>query len=166
MLAAHIYCLHIGPDMRSSTHRDDTVEMGMMDQGLSPGVEYGKEADFSSQMFGIGSDGGQGFGRGTKQNVVDDLFVLVSDGSDLFGDGKDDMEIVCGEDFGYSLLDPLGTREGLALWAVAVPAAAVARPLIAAAIAAFEMTAESCGATHLDRGHDTPLCRGERAIML
>src|SRR5438874_4285537 len=96
--------------------------MGMMDQGLSPGVEYGKEADFSSQMFGIGSDGGQGFGRGTKQNVVDDLFVLVSDGSDLFGDGKDDMEIVCGEDFGYSLLDPLGTREGLALWAVAVPA--------------------------------------------
>src|SRR5438874_12542810 len=97
--------------------------MGMMDQGLSPGVEYGKEADFSSQMFGIGSDGGQGLGHGSKQDVVDDLFVLVSDGSDLFGDGEDDMEIVRGEDFGHSLLDPLRTREGLALWAMAVPAA-------------------------------------------
>src|SRR5436853_6551383 len=50
-------------------------------------------------------------------------------------------------------------RISKSLWAVAVPAAAVARPLVAAAIAAFEMTAESCGATHLDRGHDTPLCR-------
>src|SRR5207244_10440818 len=106
--------------------------MGMMDQGLSPGVEYGKEADFSSQMFGIGSDSGQGLGHGSKQNVVDDLFVLISDGSDLFGDGEDHMEIVCGEDFGHSLLDTLCTREGLALWAVAGPAAAVARPLVAA----------------------------------
>jgi hypothetical protein len=114
-----------------------------MDQGLSPTMEYGKEADFSSQMFGIGSDGGQGFGRGTKQNVVDDLFVLVCDGSDLFGDGEDHMKIVREEDFGHSLLDPLCTREGLALRAMAVPAAVVARPLVVTAVAAFEMPAES-----------------------
>src|SRR6516225_7983224 len=49
---------------------------------------------------------------------------------------------------------------------MAVTAAVVARPLVSAAVAAFEMTAESCGATHLDRGHDTPLCRRERPIML
>jgi len=104
-----------------SAARNDTVKVGMKKQVLSPTMEYGKEADFRSQMFGIGSDGGQGFGRGTKQNVVDDLFVLVCDGSDLLGDGGDHMKIVCGEDFGYSLLDPLGTREGLALRAVAGP---------------------------------------------
>src|SRR5437016_7391482 len=149
-----------------SAARNDTVEMGMVDQGLSPGVEYGKEADFSSQMLGIGSDGGQGLGHGSKQNVVDDLFVLVSDGSDLFGDGEDHMEIVRGEDFGHSLLDPLRTREGLALWAMAVPAAVVARPLVTTAVAAFQMTAESCGATHLDGGHDASLRSRERPIML
>jgi hypothetical protein len=135
------------------------MEVGMKKQVLSPTMEYGKEADFSSQMFGIGSDGGQGLGCGSKQNVVDDLFVLVSDGSDLFRDGENDMKIVRGEDFGHSLLDPLGTREGLALWAMAVPAAVIARPFVTTAVAAFEMTAESCGATHLDGGHDTPLCR-------
>src|SRR5437868_6269448 len=133
--------------------------MGMMDQGLSPGVEYGKEADFSSQMFGIGSDGGQGLGHGSKQNVVDDVFVLVSDGRDLFGDGEDDMEIMRGEDFGYSLLDSLCTREGSALWAMAVPQRVVTRPLVTTAVVAFEMTAESCGATHLHRSHDAPLGR-------
>ena len=74
-------------------------------------MEYGKESDFRSQMFRIGSDCSQGLGSGPKQDVVDDLLVLVSDGSDLFREGEDDMEIVCGENFGYSFLYPLGTRE-------------------------------------------------------
>src|SRR3981081_4401823 len=142
------------------------MEMRMKQQVLSPTMEYGEEADLSSQMFGIGSDGGQGLGRGTKQNAVDDLFILVSDGSDLFGDGEDDMKIVSRENFGRSFLDPLSTRERLALGAGAVAAAAVTRPLITTAVAAFEMTAESCGATHLDRGHDASLGRRERPIML
>ena len=131
----------------------------MKKQVLSPTMEYRKEADFGSQMLGIGSDSGQGLGRGTKQNVVDDLFVLVSDGSDLFGDGEDDMEIVRGEDFGHSLLDPLSTRERLALGAMAVPAATVTGPFVTTVVASFEMPAESCSATQLDGGHDTPLCR-------
>src|SRR6267378_7236380 len=49
---------------------------------------------------------------------------------------------------------------------MAVAAAAVARPLVRTTVAAFEMTAESCGATHLDRGHDASLGSGERPIML
>jgi hypothetical protein len=71
-------------------------------------MEYSEKADLGSQMFGIGSDGGQGLGHGTKQDVVDNLFVLVSDGSDLFGDGEDDMEVVGRENFSGSPLDPLG----------------------------------------------------------
>src|SRR6266478_280158 len=49
---------------------------------------------------------------------------------------------------------------------MAVAAAAVARPLVMTTVAAFEMTAESCGATHLDRGHDASLGRRERRTML
>ena len=142
------------------------MKMGMKQQVLSPTMEYGKEADFSSQMLGIGSDGGQGLGHGSKQNVVDDLFVLVSNGSDLFGDGEDDMKIVCRENFGDSLLDPRGTCERLALRAMAVAATVITRPLVTTAVAAFEMTAKSCGATHLDRCHDASLGRRERPIML
>jgi len=142
------------------------MEVGMKKQVLSPTMEYRKEAEFGSQMFGIGSDGGQGLGCGTKQDVIDDLFVLVSDGSDLFGDGKDDMEIVCGEDFGHLLLDPLRTREGLALRAVTVAAAVISGSFVTTGVAAFQMTAESCSATHFDRGHDASLGRGERPIML
>ena len=50
------------------------MKMGMKQQVLSPTMEYGKEADFGSQMLGIGSDGGQGLGHDSKQNAVDDPF--------------------------------------------------------------------------------------------
>jgi hypothetical protein len=46
------------------------MEMGI--QVLSPTVEYGKEADLSSQMLRIGSDGGQGLVCGSKQNAVNE----------------------------------------------------------------------------------------------
>jgi hypothetical protein len=87
------------------------MEVGMKKQVLPPAMEYSKEADFGTQMLGIGGDSGQGLGRGTKQNAVNDIFVLVSDGGDLFGDGEDDMKIVCLENFGCLFFNPRSPRE-------------------------------------------------------
>ncbi len=119
------------------------MQMRMEKQVLSPTVKYHEKADLGAQMLGIGSDGGQGFGRGSEQNAVDEIFVLVSEGSDLFGNREDDMKIVRLENFGLSFFDPLRTSQRLALWTVAVTAAVVAGPLVIAAVAALEMTAES-----------------------
>ena len=83
----------------------------MKKQVLSPTVEDGKEADFSSQMFGISSDGGQGLGRSSKQNAVNEIFVLIGNGGDLFGDREDDVKIMRLENFGDSFFDPFRTRE-------------------------------------------------------
>src|SRR5215469_4286552 len=49
---------------------------------------------------------------------------------------------------------------------MAISAAVVARPLIVTTVAAFEVAAESCGAAHLDCGHDASLGGRERPIML
>src|SRR5713226_10464345 len=49
---------------------------------------------------------------------------------------------------------------------MSITAAIVAGPLVRTAVAAFEMTAKSGSPTHLDRGHDASLCRGERRTML
>src|ERR1700732_1658679 len=132
------------------------MQMGMMEQVLPPAVEHSEKADLCAQMFGIGRDRGQGLGGGTKQNAVDQVFILVSDGRDWFRDREDDMEIMRLENLGHSFFDPLRTRERLALWTVAVAAAVVAGPLVIIAVAPLEMTAEGCGATHLDCGHDAP----------
>ena len=136
------------------------MQMRMEKQILSPTVKYSEKADLGAQMLGIGSNGGQGLGSGSEENAIDEIFVLVSDGSDRFGNGEDDMKIVRLENFGRSFFDPLRTSERLALWAVAVAATVVARPLVTTAVAALEMTSESCCAAHLDCGHHAPLGSG------
>jgi len=131
----------------------------MKKQVLSPTVKYSEEADIGAQMLGIASDGGQGLGSGSEQNAVDEIFVLVSNGSDPFGNREDDMKIVRLKNFGCSFFDPLGTSERLTFWAMTVAATVVARSLVITAVAPLEVTAKGCGSTHLDRGHDAPLCR-------
>jgi hypothetical protein len=49
---------------------------------------------------------------------------------------------------------------------VPIPAGVEAVALVAALIAAFEMTAEDCRAAHFDGGHHTPLFRGHRCAMV
>ena len=131
----------------------------MKKEVLSPTVKYCEKADLGAQMLGIGCDGGQGLGGGSEQNAVDEIFVLVRNGSDLFGNGEDDMKIVRLENFGCSFFDPLGTSERLTFWAMTVAATVVTGSLVITAVAPFEVTAKGCGSTHLDRGHNAALGR-------
>jgi hypothetical protein len=62
-------------------------------------LSHGNEADLGTERFGIGSAGGQGLGRGSEQDAVDDIFVLVSHYGDRFGEGEDDMKIRSRETF-------------------------------------------------------------------
>lgn len=87
------------------------MQMRMEKQVLSPTVKYGEKTDLGAQMLGIGSDGRQGLGSGSEEYAVDEMFVLVSDGSNLFGNGEDDMKIVRVENFGGSFFNPLCTCE-------------------------------------------------------
>jgi hypothetical protein len=90
----------------------------------------------------------------------------MGDGGDLLRYGEDDVEIWHCEELGSSVLKPLGTRQGLALWAVAIAARVVADALVAAGIALLDMATEGCRATLLDGGHDATLRRRQRAAVL
>ena len=142
------------------------MQVGMKEEILSPTVEHGKEADLGAEMFGIGSDGGQGLGRGSEQDVVDEIFVLVSNDGDRFGEGEDDMKIRSRENFRFPFFDPFRTRQRLALGAMSIAATVISGTLVRTAVAMLEMTTESRRAAQLDRGHDASLCRGERRTML
>jgi hypothetical protein len=50
-----------------STAGDHAVQMRMMHQLLSPGVQDGKESDLGSQVLGIGSDGAQSLSGGGEE---------------------------------------------------------------------------------------------------
>jgi hypothetical protein len=58
------------------TGGDDTVDMGMNLEFLVPGVEHAEEADLGPEMFGVASDLEKSFCAGTKQQTIDQFFVL------------------------------------------------------------------------------------------
>jgi hypothetical protein len=122
-------------------------------------VEDGEEAELCAEMLGIGGDRLQGFGGGVEQDVVDRSLVVMGDRGDLSRHGEDDMEVWHCEELGSSVVKPLGTRQGLALWAVAIAARVVADALVAAGIALLDVAAQRGRATLLDRRHDASLRR-------
>jgi hypothetical protein len=75
------------------------------------------------------------------------------------------MEVRHVEQFGLTVLQPLGAGQTLALWAVPVAAGVVGNPLMAAFAAALDVAAERCGAAVFDRAHGAPPCGGQRRTM-
>ena len=71
----------------------------MMEQGLTPSMKNGEEAELRTEMFGIGGDRAQGFGRGVEQDVVDRSLVVKGDGGDPLRHGEDDMKVRHGQEF-------------------------------------------------------------------
>src|SRR5215472_775439 len=128
-------------------------------------MKYSEETDLSSEVLGIGCDGGHGFGHRAKENAVDHLLVLKGNRSNLFRQSENDVKIGHVQKFGLPVLNPLRPGERLAFWAMAIAAAVEAIPLVTALIAAFEVAAQRCRTTHLDCGHDAPLPDRHRRAM-
>ena len=70
------------------------MQMRVMQQVLSPGVEDGEEAEVNAEVFRVPGDGEQGFRGGLEQEVVDDLLIVESESGDFFGQSEDDVVIL------------------------------------------------------------------------
>jgi hypothetical protein len=62
---------------------NNAVDMRMKLELLVPGVEHTEKADLSSEMSGVASDFEKSFCAGTKQQTIDQFFVLQSQRSQL-----------------------------------------------------------------------------------
>ena len=91
-------------------------------QLLIPGMEYGENADASTEAVSISGDLHQGLGDSTKQQSVDKTLVSECECSQLLGQGEDDMAVGHGQQTRGLLLQPAIASGGLALWAVAIAA--------------------------------------------
>ena len=133
------------------------MQVGMMEQILSPGVENGEEADLSAEVFRIGSDGLESFGRGAEENAINDFLVLNRNGCNLFGHRKDHVKIRTVENFRLPVRNPFCPGQRLTFGTVAVGARVIPDAWMAAPIAFFGVSAEGRSLASFDGGHDTPL---------
>lgn len=65
----------------------------MEQQVLTPTVQHGQEADLGAEMFGVGGDLEQCFGRSVEQQVVEDLLVDQGQLREMMRHGEDDVDI-------------------------------------------------------------------------
>jgi hypothetical protein len=101
-----------------------------------------------------------------KQDVVEQPLILVGNGRDRLGDGKDDMEILHAvQQLGLPVFQPLRPGEGLTLGTVAISTGVVGDALMAAGVALLDMTAQGGGATQFDSAHGAQLPAAERIDM-
>jgi len=59
-----------------SASGNDTVQVRVKQQGLSPAMQHGKETDVGSEMFRVGSDGTQGFRCRTEEDGNREIFLF------------------------------------------------------------------------------------------
>ena len=92
---------------------------------LTPGMEYGKEADGCAQEPRVRRSFQQGLGGCAEQDGVDLFLVLKRQSTDWGGQSEHDMEIGDGEQFGLTLLEPADASRGLTLGAMAIAAGVI-----------------------------------------
>jgi hypothetical protein len=127
-------------------------------------VQHAEKANFGTEVSGIASDFEKSFRAGTKQEIVDHLFVPQHQWGQVPGECEDHVQIARGEQFLLPRRDPFFASRGLTLRAVAVTAAVVRNGgTMPAADALIEMTAKCGGTTprhgqqHLDMPPADPL---------
>jgi len=129
------------------------MEMKMIKQALIPGVQHGDEAELSSQaIFRVQAKLDKGVCRGVEEQVKRAAFVAKDDGVQEVRQGEDAVKVGYGEEFGFACLDPSEFGGGLAFRAVAVSTGVVGVLECSAAIAFFQVAAQSLGTA----GHDVP----------
>ena len=95
---------------RDPAARNEKMNMWVVLKGLPPGMQHTEEADLRPQMFWIGGDLAQRLRRRPEQDIVDDDLVLEGDDLDLLGYREHDVEVGNVEQFGLTVLEPLGAR--------------------------------------------------------
>src|SRR6266849_11033951 len=89
---------------------------------LVPGMQHAEEADLGAETARGARHFEQGFGAGTKQQVVDHLLVLQRERRQFMWECEDHMHVARRQKFTAARLEPSVPRVGLALGAVSVSA--------------------------------------------
>src|SRR5262245_3378939 len=125
-------------------------------------MQTGEEADLGAQVPRVGSDDSQRVRGGAKQDAVHHELVLQGNGGNFVGHREDDVEVLGGEQRRPARVDPGGSCQGLAAWAMSVSARVVPDARMPAAVALLDVTTERGRPTLFDGRHDPPVGRRQR----
>ena len=135
--------------------RDDAVQVRVMPECLPPSVQHGEKTETGREPPLAEFE--QRLGHGAKQDAVDDARVLQRQGPELMRQCEHDMKVDDRQQVEQSLVEPLGSRGGLALRAMPIAAGIVGHLAVAALVALEHVAAQGLGATGRDVGENPAL---------
>jgi hypothetical protein len=99
--------------------------MGMIHEILTPGVQNAGSPYLCAKMFLVMREFSECLGYGSKKKIVHDLLIPQYQWIQFRGDGKDDVEILNGQEVLTASLNPFLFPQGLAFRAVPIPAGVI-----------------------------------------
>jgi hypothetical protein len=126
------------------------MQMRMVSERRTPGVQHGGDADPGTKMFEIGGDRERGLGSRFEEEIVDHGFILIGDIGDRPRQREYDVEVTDRQQLCLTLGEPLLGGGALTLRAMPITTAVVGNDGVGAVLAARDVAAERCRAAALD----------------
>ena len=137
----------------------------MVDELLGPGVQDGEHADGGADEAGVAGQLDDGLGRCLHQQGVAVTLVGAQQRSQLLRHRDGDVEIIGRQHLGLAGFEPVVGLLGVAFGTGAVFAGVIREHLVAAFIAAPQVSAERFGAAGQDVGDGTAMRGWHRRTM-
>ena len=135
---------------RQSAVGHDAVHVGMVFEFLVPRVQHAEEADFGAETPRVAGDLEQGLGAGSKQQIVERLFIGESERRERVRQRENDVEVARRQNLGTPRIEPAMAGVGLALRAVPIAARVIRNGAASAAGAFVDVSAERGRAAAFD----------------
>ena len=146
--------------------RDDAVEMGVVGEGLTPGVQESEAAAASAEMGGIGGERTQGFPGAAKEQIVEASGVPEQEDVELFGDCEDEVKVPDREQLRAAGFEPSRRGDALALRAVTIAAGVIYVVRLPAGGTEKDLPAQHFGAAAFNRQHRLTMAWQETVSVL
>ena len=140
--------------------------MGVMSQGLGPGVQQRCAADLGPEMTRILCQFDESLRSGFEQQLVEDLLIAQRYRTQVFRHRKHHVEVGYRQEVAAPGLQPVFLVQRLALGAVPVAARIVRYPQSSAVVAFVHVATQLSGPAHLYGSHCPQLLQAQLAGVL
>ena len=126
-----------------SSSRNEAVQMGVIDQGLSPGMKDGQDACLGMEIFLLFSQLQQALTGRVEEQIVAQFFIGPDQGMKLMGQGEDQMKMLHGQEFCLASFEPAFFDQTLAFGTMPIAAGVITHPQMPTAITLINMSPQS-----------------------
>ena len=153
--------IHRDPSARQSAAGDQTVQMEVLREILSPRVQNRRDPDCAAEMPRVSPEGEERIGGRAEEKRVDHARIALRERVEVVRQGEDDVEVRNGQQVGAPRREPPLFGEGLTLRTMPIATGVIGDPHSAAAVTRLPMAAEHGGAAGRDRPQGSVLHRRE-----